>query len=772
MYRLRQVTASFSKEFFLLLPVVLCFASSCTIYKKVQPGRPFVYRTNIHIDGNLPDNEKKDIAEKLTNQLDDSLRTQVISYLGVVKVLSNPPAYDSLNVGRSIEFMQSLLKSIGFYSPEIKDTARFDSTHHPPKVTVIFTVWPGKKLLFDSVGFQLSTPALEQLAINSRDKSLLQKGKPYSNQVLSDELDRLVELFRNNGYFRLSKEDLDVEADTVTAGLINPNLDPFEQSRLLEKLKKKRQNPTISAIVRQRPVRDSSHLTKYYIGQVTIYTDLPLLEDTALTIRSDTATMSGITLIHRTDRFNLPFVLSNVYLRPGSLYKQESYYRTYNRFTQLPAWQLVNIDFNDSYVSDSLIDMGIRLYPAKKLNLSPGLETSYNTNDILAATNLLGIGLNLELRNRNTFRQSAQSITDVRGEIELGSSFIQTTQASISHSIIFPEEVSPIKFDPQHKLKNLQTILNISGSYTKSRNLFTAKSVDGSWGYQWSSGNKTYLWRPINIEYTALAKNDSFQKLLDSIPALNLAFKTGLVVGEQAFYSSLRKRGNKTNLLRISGEESGALLGLITALDTGELFRFIKGDVDFTHTIEIRRTQLVFHAYAGGGLAYGRGGQELKQTLPFYKAYYVGGPNSMRGWQARELGLGSSTFYDTSRIDAYRFGDIRLEGNIEYRFPLGTLFGTIKLGSAIYADIGNIWNRRTIDTTKSLQGSDFNIGRFYKEFAVDAGTGLRLDFSLFIIRLDWAYRIRDPERLTYSNRWFYGLSLGDGQFQLGIGYPF
>jgi hypothetical protein len=360
----------------------------------------------------------------------------------------------------------------------------------------------------------------------------------------------------------------------------------------------------------------------------------------------------------------------------------------------------------------------------------------------------------------------------VRGEIELGSSFIQTTQASISHSIIFPEEVSPIKFDPQHKLKNLQTILNISGSYTKSRNLFTAKSVDGSWGYQWSSGNKTYLWRPINIEYTALAKNDSFQKLLDSIPALNLAFKTGLVVGEQAFYSSLRKRGNKTNLLRISGEESGALLGLITALDTGELFRFIKGDVDFTHTIEIRRTQLVFHAYAGGGLAYGRGGQELKQTLPFYKAYYVGGPNSMRGWQARELGLGSSTFYDTSRIDAYRFGDIRLEGNIEYRFPLGTLFGTIKLGSAIYADIGNIWNRRTIDTTKSLQGSDFNIGRFYKEFAVDAGTGLRLDFSLFIIRLDWAYRIRDPERLTYSNRWFYGLSLGDGQFQLGIGYPF
>ena len=72
----------------------------------------------------------------------------------------------------------------------------------------------------------------------------------------------------------------------------------------------------------------------------------------------------------------------------------------------------------------------------------------------------------------------------------------------------------------------------------------------------------------------------------------------------------------------------------------------------------------------------------------------------MRGWQVRQLGLGSSKFYDTAGqatgtgpLD--RFGDVQLEGNIEYRFPIGTLFG-FKLQSAVYMDAGNIWNRHVL----------------------------------------------------------------------------
>jgi outer membrane protein assembly factor BamA len=215
------------------------------------------------------------------------------------------------------------------------------------------------------------------------------------------------------------------------------------------------------------------------------------------------------------------------------------------------------------------------------------------------------------------------------------------------------------------------------------------------------------------------------------------------------------------------------MLGFIQELDKGDLWRFIKGEVEFSHHIDFKRTELAMRAYAGGGIAYGKAGNGYEETLPFYKAFFAGGPNSMRGWQIRQLGLGSSTFYTTQPKQLDRFGDIQLEGNIEYRFPLATIF-TVKIKSALFADAGNIWNRQLTDTANPKRdvGSDFQLNRFYKEFAVDAGTGLRLDFDYFLIRFDWAYKLRDPQRLENADKWFYKMRLSDGQFQLGINYPF
>src|SRR5258708_28203456 len=108
----------------------------------------------------------------------------------------------------------------------------------------------------------------------------------------------------------------------------------------------------------------------------------------------------------------------------------------------------------------------------------------------------------------------------------------------------------------------------------------------------------------------------------------------------------------------------------------------------------------------------------------------------MRGWQVRNLGLGSSKYYRNPTIinDDLRFGDIKLEFNAEYRFLLGTLFG-IKFKSALFTDIGNIWNWKPINNSDSAVGSNFQLNSFYKELAYGAVTGLRLDFNYFLFRL-------------------------------------
>ena len=235
----------------------------------------------------------------------------------------------------------------------------------------------------------------------------------------------------------------------------------------------------------------------------------------------------------------------------------------------------------------------------------------------------------------------------------------------------------------------------------------------------------------------------------------------------------MRPKGNKINYFLVSVEESGTLLGLIKSLDKGTLLRYVRGEVEFRHNIDYGKNQMVFRTYAGMGYAFGLTATGYEHTLPFFKAFYAGGPNSMRAWQIRNLGLGSSTYYTNAGPDYdLRFGDVKLEFNVEYRFLLGTLFG-IKFKSALFTDIGNIWAWKPITDTQEGVGSDFRLNSFYKELAYGAGTGLRMDFNYFLIRLDWSYKIRDPQTNYASEVWLYKLkNPGDGQLQLGINYPF
>jgi outer membrane protein insertion porin family len=800
-----------------IVPAILIFTLfSCRIPVDFQKGKPFVFKTTIKVEGDIKGDAKQDLEQRLQNQMDDSLQTKTVTAFNwpwkrpyiIYKKLANPPVFDTANIGRSVVFMNALLISNGYSSPQIRDTVIYKSRYKDDslkeqRVTIHFFVTPGKQMKFDSVGYSLSTPEFQEIAMASQNQSDVKVGQPYSKQLLANEINRLVDSFRNHGYFRFTKEDLYVEHDTVFSALIDPSLDPVEQAELLEKLKQKKENPTITVIFRQRPIRDSTHLVKYYISKVTVYPDLTLGADT-LAFHADTSIINRINFISQTNKFKLSFLAKNIYMLPGGLYKQENYFHTSNRLSQLPAWEYNNIEFLRSPFGDSLLDVTLRMYPAKKQKMSVSLETSYNTNDIVTTSNVLGTSIILGLQNRNAFRQSILTNTNLSGGVEIGSKtinnndgsvshplYIQTILTSLSHTIAIPHVIKILPFlsfpgNLEQKGFNTQTLINVNANYTRRIDFFTFVSLNGSFGYQWSkttqrtnndksfSVTKSYLWKPINIENTNLPHTtDSFNNVLDSNPPLRLSFRTGLVIGQQFAYNIVRPKGNKINYFLVNFEESGALLGLFKDLDRGSLLRYIRGEIEFRHHIDYGKNQLAFRTYAGLGYAFGLTDTGYEHTLPFFKAFYAGGPNSMRAWQVRNLGVGSSTYY-TNNGPNYdlRFGDIKLEFNVEYRFLLGTLFG-IKFKSALFTDIGNIWAWKPITDTPEGVGSDFHLNSFYKEFAYGAGTGLRMDFNYFLIRLDWSYKIRDPQTDYASQVWFYKIKNPiDGQLQLGINYPF
>jgi outer membrane protein insertion porin family len=786
----RQVTVFRLVQWIAYCAFVAASITSCTVPRKMHPGKPFVYKTTIDIKGDVPD--KLQLQERLQNQLDDSLKTRIITYAGVVRVLYKPPVFDSVNIGRSQIFMTSLLHSLGYFHPEITDTFHIATVNKrkgkQERVHIHFKVTPGKVLRLDSIGYAFRDPELQRLATRQQDRSVLKKAEPYSLQKVSDELDRLLVVFRNNGYFKLNKEDIYAEVDTVVAALIDPTLDPFEQFRLLDSLRKKRENPTINVVFKQQPVKDSSRIKKYYIGKVQVFPDASY-EEFDSTIH-DTANIKGYEIIYNSRRFKLPFIASNVALRPGALYNQRRYYRTSNIFTSLGAWQNVDIEMRERKDSTTpILDARIRLYPNPKQNLNIAFETSRNVSDILVTGQLFGIGLNGRLLNRNAYREAIQTVTSARFGIELGTNIIQTLQASLAHTINFPKFISPIRIKTDSLIAP-RTLLNLNASYTDRLLLFKSRSFNTSWGYEWVKGRrredqdqvgqrwrKTWQYIPLNFEYTDVVKTDSLRKLEDKISSYKFAFNNGLIISQVLSLSTGIEKDNKLTLLRGRVEESGALFGLIKRLDLGSLARFVKIDGELKHYIDHPHSSWAFRAFAGYGLVYGKkdtaGHIVHENNLPFFKAFFAGGPYSMRAWPIRRLGPGSSNLYDkpdTSGIE--RFGNMQIELNAEYRFNITTIAG-IKVNSALFVDIGNIWSTEfDPNTNQKIPEASFKFSRLYKDLAIGAGSSLRFDFDFFLIRLDWAYRLKDPLYAHENDGWFNDIRILNGQFQLGIGYPF
>jgi outer membrane protein assembly factor BamA len=170
---------------------------------------------------------------------------------------------------------------------------------------------------------------------------------------------------------------------------------------------------------------------------------------------------------------------------------------------------------------------------------------------------------------------------------------------------------------------------------------------------------------------------------------------------------------------------------------------------------------MVYRIFMGAAFPYGN-----SITIPYEKQYFTGGANGIRAWQVRNLGPGSYNVYDDSNAPDWpnQTADVKIEGNIEYRFDLFWL-----LEGALFLDAGNIWSLNKDD---DRPGSVFEWNRFYKEFALGTGFGLRMDFSFFVFRFDLGMKVRDPAQAEGSRWVFMNSDYNRPQFNIAIGYPF
>jgi len=249
--------------------------SSCGVVPKDYPrDKPFVYKTNINLEGRFSKDEKDLLVSQLKNQLDDSMRVRAIGQL-YRSVLRKPPVFDSASADRSMLYMKTLLNRLGYLRDSISyDTALTIVESDPPQLrtTVTFNVVPNQLFKIDSVSHVINNNELQALTDATKQKTLLKKGDPFAQHLISDELNRLVELYRENGYLKFSFEELAGVWDTLNLAILRPTIDPFD-IEMLEELRRRRDSPTADIEIRLRPGYSIDKLKKYFVGNTTIYPD-------------------------------------------------------------------------------------------------------------------------------------------------------------------------------------------------------------------------------------------------------------------------------------------------------------------------------------------------------------------------------------------------------------------------------------------------------------------------------------------------------------------
>ncbi|MBI2283229.1 MAG: BamA/TamA family outer membrane protein [Bacteroidetes bacterium] len=779
---------------FLCFSLLLVLFSSCSIVnfttvKNPPANKAFVFDNKIELKGNISKDEKKRLSEELVNYWDDSLKVPKIQQFGVFYKIKNPPVFDSANITRTEAMMNAYLNSQGYYYATYADSVKIDTVKEQIRAKIHMRIQVGKNITIDSVSFALGDSTLQQLTKEKENSTLLKKGVPYTKGLISAELDRLVSLYRQNGYFLFTRDDIFAEADTTDPRLLELTLDPFKQAQLIaEAAKARRENPTWDITIFNRPITDSNRLKQYYIGQLYYYPETQMSDiPDSLLKRTDflETHRRNMTMRYKKGLFNYRPLREHTFLRNGSLYNENDYFKSINTLGRIGAWQ--QVDARPVIRGKDSLDVYFFLAPAIRQNFTIDLEGSRNTADF-GLGNLWGISTNFAYNNKNVWKSAVQSLTTLRTGVELNlltsdkSRLLQTFLVNVGHTYAFPKLIVPFKnWRALSRLDNKKTLFSVNGSYVDRRDFYKLRSLVTSWGYEWKKGNNTWLYKPLNVELYSIDTLDGLRRLFDSIPFLRSSFNSGRVVSQSLslvrnFINS--NNPNRSHYMRIGLEEAGGLFGLFGGI-RNQIYRYVKLEAEYRESIKMRKTELAFRAFAGVGYNYGN--DTLRdRTLPFFKQFSAGGPYSMRAWGLRQLGLGSSKQSEASAsANSYRdrFGDFQLEANIEYRYPLATIAG-VKIGSALFADIGNIWNLKTNTIDPEAKFSFKNLGR---DLAIGVGTGVRVDFSYFLIRLDLAYKVKDPAR-QYNNGWMdkfqwtenraNGLKIPNYALQLGIGLPF
>ena len=708
-----------------------------------------------------------------------------------------PVVLDSTLTARSTAQLKLYLNKEGYFNAQVDDTVYHNKSklltnergqyYRRPMAEVEYRIKAGKPYTLCTVNWIVDDPAIDSLMAASAPQSLLTYGSRFDADVLDKERSRITDMLRQKGYLFFTRDLLQYVADTAAG-----NHEVDLQLRFERPLAKGR-----------RGLAGTPEATVYFLEDITVDMTGRAAPGTA-PAPMDTATYSGKTfLFHGKKPIYRPKALnSSILLKSGSKFSETTDDRTYRRLTNLRVFDRVEITYDTTQVrAHNRADCRITLLPSKRQGFS--LE-GFGTN----RGGFLGTSVSFNYRHRNLFRSmgsiDAQMTLGLEAQQTLGADrtadeastrvgqdvLFNTVELGPEVTIRFPRFILPFVNTDERWPRTWGRRTAISMLYNYQRRPdYTRTLARLGFGYEWNkSSTQSMALYPAEVNVIRLPlMSDGFHQFIvaSNDAVLRDSYTDHVIAGARAVFTlntqggATKKRG--TYLWRPSLQTSGNLLhglnqlfGMNQQTDTaGNSFytaagvrfaQFVKFENDLRYYYRLHaKSSLAFRVDAGIGVPFGN-----LSVLPFESSFFSGGANGVRAWRARSLGPGSFK----APLNAYdRVGEIRLEGNAEYRFKLIGYFE-----GALFVDIGNIWD---MHENPQQPGSGFEPAKVPGELAIGTGLGARLNFDFFLIRFDLGLQTKDPS-YPVGERWIFqpkgtATSGSIGQklnLNLGIGYPF
>jgi outer membrane protein insertion porin family len=671
--------------------------------------------------------------------------------------MGEPPVLLSqVDLQQNVKVLQNYLENKGYFHA----TVTGDTVVRRNKASAVYKAKTGSQYSIANIEFPQDSSALSLAIAATAKKTLLKKGAPFDLEIIRGERTRIDALLKEKGFYFFSPDYLLIRTDSTIG------------------------NNLVNMYLTVKPETPEQARQVYKINDVYIYSNYSLNTGRIDTLPLYDTLYKGYHIIDKDQKFKPYLFEETMQFKPGDIYNRTDHNQTLNRLINLNIFKFVKNRFEVSMTDSPKLNAYYYLTPRPFKSLRGEVTTVNRSN------NMNGTELNVSWQHRNMFRSGAQAnISAYYGtDVQFSGSFAghNTRRTGVEALFTVPRFVVPRMNLRRPGAYAPRTGIRLGYDIMNRQGLYTLNSYHAEYGYDWKESLlKSHELYPISITYAQpLNVTEEYYKLEDSIGGLTHIIDQQFILGSRYEYLLNQQASGmqRLNSFFFNGivDLSGNIAGLITSAnvkkgDTAFLFgtpfsQYVKlgGDLRYYRRVGLK-SAWANRFFLGLGMPYGNSVQ-----IPYIKQFFIGGNNSLRGFRSRSVGPG--TYFPTthsgepSTVIPDQTGDIKLELNTEFRPHIsGPLYG------ALFLEGGNIWLWND-STYTHKPGSQFT-SKFLNQLAVDAGAGLRLDITIFVIRFDVAFPLRKPWVIPPSV--IRDVQFNDPEwrkqnlvYNLAIGYPF